>query len=854
MGLNLSVFQLSYFDLIIIMKAYNRTILLFILTYFFSGIIANAQPAGGKPNNAGNSPKEGFGVITGALHDAATKEHVEYGSVVLFRSADSTMVTGALSDTKGKFLIEKINPGKYYIRIQFIGYNNKIIPNVNISNQNADIKLGDISIQPSSSSLSGVVITSQKAMITNNLDKKVITVDKNMAIGGGTATDVMENVPSVSVDADGNVSLRGNPNITLLIDGKPSSQTGVSASDVLNQIPANAIESVEVITNPSVRYDPDGTTGIINIVLKKKALQGFSGIISGNAGTGDKYSGSLNLNYRQDKFNVFVGADARMNHMKTSMESARTTTFGDVVSVLRQSQSGAMDRNMYSLSGGIDYYIDTRNTLTLGVVNRNMAFNSEGTTLNSNYNRISNGSDSLLRYFERTSVSDRSVNSFDYTLSYKHLFPQKGREYTNDIIFSSNTMNNGTNINQLDYLAQGSELIGTPLQQRNDAVNNNKSLTVQGNYVYPMNENGRIEAGYKAAFRDMAMSYDYSNLVDSVWVSQKDLKNQYDYFDQLYAVYGIYGNSIGNLKYQAGLRFEQVWTTSKVSQTSTNTKIDYNSSYSSLYPSLHTQYDLGKERELQFSYSRRVQRPSPRELNPYVDYTDSLNIEKGNPALRPEYANSLELGIQKYWKSSSVTTSVFYNRTKDVVEDISQLQENGVTLTMPMNINTSTRYGMELIGSASPEKWVKINANVSFFRDEMSALPEYNIEGSKLFSWNTRLNLSFIPWKDGSFQLIANYNAPTRSVQEYHKEQYYADASFRQDLLKNKLSLSLRLTDIFNTRTFYETTTGNNFTTDSRRYRESRILYAGLQLKINNYNKKLSKDTGNGENGEQDGF
>ena len=832
------------------MKALIRSILFFIFTYLFSVITVDAQSKGPKPGNGESSSKEGFGVITGELHDTNSDERVEYGSVVLFRSADSSMVTGALTDARGKFQIEKINPGKYYIRIQFIGYENKIIPNLNISTQNADIKLGDISIQPSSSSLSGVEITSQRALISNNLDKKIITVDKNMAIGGGTAVDVMENVPSVGVDADGNVSLRGNPNITLLIDGKPSSQTGISTSDILNQIPANAIESVEVITNPSVRYDPDGTTGIINIVLKKKALQGFSGIISGNAGTGDKYNGSLNLNYRQNKFNVFVGADVRMNHMKTSMESTRTTTFGDIVNVLDQSQSGALDRNMYSLSGGIDYYIDTRNTLTFGVANRNMAFNSEGSTQNSNYNRIPSRPDSLIRYFERTSLSDRSVNSFDYTLSYKHLFPQKGREYTNDIIFNSNQMEAGTYISQQDHLFQGSEPVGDPILQKNTAFNTNNALTIQGNYVYPMNENGRIEAGYKAALRDMSMDYIYSYHDSTGWMDQEYLKNKYDYTDQLYAVYGIYGNSTGKLKYQVGLRFEQVFTRSKVFQTNT----DYNSNYFQLYPSLHTQYDLGKERELQFSYSRRVQRPSPRELNPYVDYSDSLNIHTGNPALKPEFATSLELGVQKYWKTSSVTTSIFYNRTKDVVEDITLMQDDGITITMPLNINTSTKYGMELIGSASPEKWVRINANVSFFRDVMSALPENNIEGAKLFSWNTRLNLSFIPWKDGSFQVIANYNAPTRSIQEYHKEQYYADASFRQDLLKNKLSLSLRLTDIFNTRTFYETTTGNNFTTDSRRYRESRVLYAGLQLKINNYNKKLSKDPANGESGEQDGF
>lgn len=828
------------------MKVLKQSALLIFLSFFLSVVMVNAQPLVPKVGNGGGNPKEGFGVITGALHDSTTNEHVGYASVVLYRTSDKGMVTGALTDEKGKFLLEKLQPGNYFIRFQFIGYQAKSISNLAISNKNADIKLGDITIKPISSALSGVTITSQKALITNNLDKKVVTVDKNMSLGGGTGVDIMENVPSVSVDADGNVSLRGNTNITLLIDGKPSSQTGISTSDVLNQIPANAIESVEVITNPSVRYDPDGTTGIINIVLKKKAMQGFNGMISGNAGTGDKYNGSLNFNYRRDKFNVFVGADGRMFHMKTSGESTRTTTYSDAKEILKQSQSGTMDRNMYSLSGGIDYFIDTRNNLTLSYSNRNLAFISNGTTLNSNYN----DSDSLIRYFERQSEGNRKINFNQYTLSYKHLFPQKGREYTNDIIFSSFQMDGGTDINQQGYNFQGSEPIGNPFLQSNNARNANKGLTVQGNYIYPMNEGGRIETGYKVALRDMTMRYDYSFYDDSTgWVNQSELKNQYDYFDQLYAVYGIYGNSLGKLKYQAGLRFEQVFTKSKVFQTNT----DYNSSYSQLYPSLHTQYDLGKERELQFSYSRRVERPSPRELNPYVDYSDSLNIRTGNPALKPEFATSLELGIQKYWKTSSLTTSIFYNHTKNVVEDITRIQSSGVTITMPMNINTSSKYGMEIIGTMSPKKWLKVNANVSFFQDIMSALPEENIEGSKLFSWNTRLNLSFFPWKSGSFQLIGNYNAPTRSIQQFSKEQYYADASFRQDFLKNKLSLSLRLTDIFNSRTYYGTTNGIGFTNESTNYRESRVFYVGLQMQINNYNKKPMKDIGNSEGGE-DGF
>jgi len=830
-----------------------RTLIITILSFYLSLMMLKAQPTGDNGRAGGNVPKNGFGIISGALHDSSNNEHIEYGNIVLYRSSDKKMVTGVITDSKGKFVLENILPGKYFIRIQYMGYENKIIPDLKISTQSADIKLGDISIQPKTSSLSGVEITSEKSMITSNLDKKVISVDKNMAIGGGTATDVMENVPSVSVDADGNVSLRGNTNITLLIDGKPSSQAGIAASDVLNQIPASAIESVEVITNPSVRYDPDGTSGIINIVLKKKALLGFNGMVSGNAGTGDKYNGSLNLNYRQNKFNLFAGVDGRMNHMKSSMESTRTTTYSDIVNVLKQSETGSMDRNMYSLNGGFDYFLDTRNTITASVQHRNMAFDSRGTMKNSNYN----ASDSLLRYFERSTENNRNIKAYDYTLSYKHNFPEKGREYTNDIIYSSNKMENGSDISQQDFLINdGLVPVGNPILQQNNALNANKVLTAQGNYVYPMNEDGRIEAGYKAAISDMSMKYDYSNFnyATGNYESIASLKNQYDYKDQLYAIYGIYGNTLGKLKYQAGLRFEQVWTRSNVAITNT----DFNSSYSSFYPSLHTQYDLGKQAELQFSYSRRVQRPSPRELNPYVDYSDSLNIEKGNPALKPEFSNSLEMGIEKFWNTSSLTTSVFYNRTKDVVEDISRLQSDGVTLTMPMNINTNTAYGMEMIGMVPFAKWMKVNANFSVFRNLMSAIPSAipaeNIPGSDQISWSSRLNMSFVPWKDGSFQVIGTYNSPTRSVQEYHKARYYADASFRQDLWKNKVSFSLRLTDIFNSRTFYESTSGNGFTSESKRYHESRILYVGMQLKINNYNKKPVKDATNGENGEQDGF
>jgi outer membrane receptor protein involved in Fe transport len=810
-----------------------------------------AQQPGARPpqgsKSGGNGAMQGFGVISGSLHDAVTKDQIEYGSTALYRVKDSALLTGAITDTKGKFVFNNLAPGHYYLKASFIGYEVKYFSDIVISQQSADVKLGDIYISPQQATLSGVEVVAKKALISNNLDKKVITVDKTMALSGGTATDIMENVPSVSVDAEGNVSLRGNSNITLLIDGKPASQAGISSSDILNQLPASAIESVEVITNPSVRYDPDGTSGIINIVLKKKALQGFNGLVSGTIGTNNKYNGTFNLNYRANKLNIFVGADARYNLSKSSSSSERTSTFGEVVNLLKQTQEGNMHRNSLNLSGGIDYTIDTRNNLTLSVQKRKMSFGQEGTMVYKNYF----GADSLQRYFDRYSNSDRSINSMNYTLSYKHTFAQKGREFTQDFVYNDNKMDNNQQIDQQDYDITTLAKTGLPQLQLNYAVNKNYFFTAQGNYIRPFESGARIESGYKFSYRDMAMDYDYTNYnyTSEKWENLEFLKNHYDYKEQLYAVYGIYSNSWKKFKYQAGLRYEQVYANSKVEQTEKT----YNKTYHSFYPSLHTQYDLGKGRELQFSYSRRVDRPSPREMNPYVDYSDSLNIRQGNPELNPEYTNSLELGVMKYWDKYSLTSTAFFRNTAGLVEDITTIDSTGVTYSMPQNINNSKSYGFEFVASANPYKWLRVNSNLSFYKYWVSAIPEQNIPVTDQFSWSGRVNATFSYSKNGSFQLIGNYNSPTSSPQSKREGNYTVDASMRQDFFKSKMSVSLRVTDIFNTRNFNSTTTGINFVSINKRYMESRVLYAGIQFKINNYNKKAEKDRTNGDM-QEDGF
>ena len=819
-----------------------RLILISIILLISNFILAQNQNSqtGQGAKSGGNGAAQGFGVISGTLHDESTKEHVEYGNILLFKVKDSVMVTGTITDPKGKFLFSNVAAGNYYIRASFIGYEDKYFQAISISQRSADVKMGDLYIKPKMSGLEEVEIVAEKSLITNNLDKKIITVDKTMSLSGGTATDIMENVPSVTVDAEGNVSMRGNSNITLLIDGKPASQAGISSSDILNQLPASAIESIEVITNPSVRYDPDGTSGIINIVLKKKALQGFNGQVSGTVGTNEKYNGSLNLNYRTNKFNFFVGADGRYNLTETSSESERTSIYNDFTSVLKQTQEGESFRKSMNFNGGIDYFIDTRNNITFSVQSRDMSFGQEGLMNNKNYY----GTDSLLDNYNRYTDSERNIQSMGYNLSYKHTFAEKGREFTQDFTFNNNEMNNDQLIDQQNIDPVTNEKTGLVQSQHNYATNNNIFFTAQGNYIHPFAGGARIETGYKVSVRDLGMDYDYTTYNHSTeeWDEQVLLKNHYDYKEQIYAVYGIYGAKWKKLSYQAGLRYEQVYIKSKVEQTG----LTYSNPYYNFFPSLHTQYDLGKSRELQLSYSRRVDRPSPREMNPYVDYSDSLNISQGNPALQPEYTNSLELGVLKYWDKTSLTSNLFFRNTTGLIEYITLLDTTGISYTMPQNINNSKSFGVEFVASANPYKWLRINGNLSFYEYQVSDVPEYNIPATESFTWSGRLNATFMYSKNGSVQLIGNYMSPSSSLQTTRESNYNIDASLRHDFFKSKLTVSLRVTDIFNTRNFNSVTTGTNYTTINNRYMESRVLYAGIQLKLNNYSKKSEKN-GNGE-------
>lgn len=796
------------------------SVIILAFAFTFSNIFAQNTPGRG-----GNMPS-GNGKLSGTLLDAKTSQPIEYGNIVVFRSKDSTMVTGNISNFKGKFVIDLIPFGRYYIKIQFIGYKNKFISNVMVTPKSPETDLGNISLESSVSSLSTVEVTAQKEMITNNLDKKVINVDRNIASAGGTAIDVMQNLPSVSVESDGNISLRGNSNVTILIDGKPSGMANLSASDALSQIPASSIESVELVTNPSVRYDPEGTSGIINIVLKKRSLQGLNGMVQANIGTGDKYSGTLNLNYRHKGLNLFGNIDLRQNRSESSGNGFRTTQYENIISYLDQNSNGFDQNKMYNINVGTDYYLNNLNSITIQYQNRYMNHTEDETTNNLTMDSAYN----IKRHFDRNTDGEHKLRTNEYTLSYKRTYDMKGKELTADLIYSDNSMDGDEDMLQREF--QNDTVHSTSLQ-RTISDNSNNMYIAQLNYMAPMGEGGRIETGFKSSFRRQASTSNLYNVLadDQLYALQL---NDFAYDEQIHAVYGIYSNSIKKFKYQVGLRLEEAYTESKLKYE----KEKFNNNYFSFYPSVHLVQEFGKDQEIQLSYSRRINRPNPRMMNPFIDYEDSLNVRQGNPKLKPEYINSFELGYSKYWGKTSLTGSVFYHRTDDVINSVSVLDSNNVTFTSYYNLSNSQDYGIELIASKDFFKFIKINANYSWFKSTFDGSAKHNIPKTDDYTWTAKLNMNINITKDFFLQIISNYRAPVIMAQGKKKETYFTDIALRKDFLKDKLSVNARMSDVFATREYSSTTYGEGFTYASTHKRESQVVYLGISYKFNNYKQK----------------
>ena len=796
------------------------------------------------PNGKKNKPVDGFsGKISGSLFDAQTNQIIEYGNIVLYNHQDSVMVTGTITKKEGNFILENVQQGRYFLKISFIGYSTKIIDSIRVNPKSPEVKLGRILLDEESIELCSVIVTGEKETIINNLDKKIINVEKDLTSTGGSAVDVVQNIPSVTVDLDGNISFRGNQNVTILVDGKPSAMIGASNSDILNSIPASSIESIELVTNPSARYDPDGTSGIMNIILKKRIDGGLNGSMSANVGTGDKYNGSINLNYRTPYFNFFSAFDSRIARNDNESNSLRTSEIQNSTSYLSQTGSGYNDHSSYNANAGLDYLYDDFNTFTFTYNYRKGGFDNVGKTSSTSLN----SQNEITDYFEQSNIADRNMRSNNYTLSYRRTSKINGEELTADIIYGNNKMNRDEAISQNNFNTDLTPTSEPPYLQKGLSSNKNKQWTFQTNYINPIDGFGRIETGAKVSLKDLNSKNDYQNYDYGTlsWINDPLRKTDFDYKEQIYAAYGIYSGNLNKFQYQLGLRAEQA----NVDGSELTTITSFNKNYFALYPTVHLQQVLRDDQEVMLSYSRRVDRPNNRELNPYVDKSDSLNIQYGNPQLDPEFENSFELGYSKFFNKTSLTSSLFYKLTDDVISTYTILREDGVSETTWRNIAESTTYGVELTGVHPLFDWLKLNGSFSYFHSQFEEEELFNEDNS----WIAKLNTNFMLSKDFNFQINFNYNSPIVTPQGREEEVFTTDFAVKKDFMEGRLSLTFRISDVFNTRDMNSETYGENFFTTSYRKRESRVAFLGISFRLNPGNSNKDKERKpNGEDGMDD--
>jgi len=819
----------------------NKLLLVTASFLFFLGTSnLNAQQPNGQRTMQGGgrmSMEGGFGKLKGTVVDESTNLPIEYANIIIYKMRDSSMVTGGITDMKGNFSIDKVPFGKYYIVFKFIGYKNTKVDGILVTPKQPEQSIGTIKLKSSTNDIAEVVVTGQKSMLQTNLDKKVINVDRNISAEGGTALDIMRSIPSVDVDVQGNVSLRGSSNLTILVDGKPSQIQS------LDELPASIVQSVEVITNPSVRYDPDGMSGILNIVLKKKKTPGYHGMISLNAGTGNKYSGTVNLNIRQGKFNYFGNFDYRHfystgNDLSNYISSTKTTNGTE-----KDSRDGLSN----NFRGGIDYFINPKNTLSLaGSFN---VRNFDGNEKSINY---LNG---VLDYNQNTDDNNK-MNGKEFTLITRKRFDTQGEEFTVDALFSGYNRNSDENVNKND---------STKYVSNTDGINN--SFSIQSDFVKPIGNGGRLETGLKAIVRKQDADYSVLNFLYNTndWQDTSNLSNKFILTDQIYAGYAIYSNTIGQISYQGGVRIED--QLKKIDQRTQNKTV--NVSLFNLFPSAHIKWDINKTNALQVSYSKRVNRPSGRVLNPFVSIENFYYINYGNPYLKPEFTDSYEIGHSLNWEKTNINTTLFYRYTKDKITQITnkiqgQVDKPDTLISTYTNLASGSTTGLEVVVSQTFTKWFRANGSFSFFRAKLDAYNySYNYNGidttiyynsNQSNSWTAKVNASFTITKNLELQLNGNYRSPVISgissgdrgpggggggnAQGKTKELYWLDLGLRYSFLSNKASLTLRVSDIFNTRRFKSTTYGIGYTSYSEMRQESQIVFLGFSYKINDYKQR----------------
>jgi len=782
-----------------------------------SGILAYSNPP----------EAEKSGKIVGKIIDAENNVPMEYANVSVYRKENSKLVTGAITNANGSFEIGGLPSGNYYVEAAFIGFEKTTIKDLNLLPNSQNIDLGTISLNVSTKRLSDVNVVAERGRVEYKIDKKVINVANDINAIGGTAVTALENTPSVEVDIDGNVSLRGSSNFTVLIDGRPSVLTG---SDALKQIPSSAIQSIEVITNPSVKYDPDGSAGIINVVMKNNVLSGLNGIVNIKAGTGDKYGADMMLNYKKKKYNLFLGGNWNDENNYGNMNSERESYQNDTTTFLTTSGRQDRLRGGSQLKAGFDYFLSDNTSVTVSSQIGDFSFDGNNSGNIHKYQQPG----TMDIYSVQNNISNRGGNYVNAQASFLSKFNKEGTHKLEGTFDYRNRTNNSDEnddefLSDAQYNSTGEYL--TRVITSETSTSNDYRFKLD--YTLPFKNGSRFESGLQSRIEDENESFDFKDFDTQTQTFNNNplFTSDMEFREAIHSVYSTFSGKLSGIEYQLGLRGE--YNNRSISHLATENK-KYTLDQFDVFPSLHFSYPIGENNQLMASYSKRVNRPDGRDLDPFPSYMNQYTIRIGNPELKPEYTDSYEFSYMRKFGGSFVSLETFYRTTNNLMQNITTF-DNGISYMTIANLNRDYSLGGEIMGNINATKWLLINSSFSLYN--------YKIRGEVLgksidresTNYSGRLNTTVKFTNDSRLQLSGFYRGPSVSAQGDQKGMMSANLSYRQEFMKKKLSATLSIRDILGTAKWEGTAYGSNFKSSFKNSREPRVVMLTLSYKINNY-------------------
>lgn len=760
--------------------------------------------------------------INGKVIDEANAP-MSFANVGAYNQADSTLATGSVTDASGAFKIS-VKPGTYYLKVTFVSFEDLLVSNINVVNPT---DVGTLVMKTSKSILDEVVVQGEKSSVELSLDKRIFNVGKDLANSGGTAADVLSYVPSVSVDPEGNIKLRGSDNVRILIDGKPSGLVSFQGAGGLQQLQGSMIERVEVITNPSARYEAEGMAGVINIVLKKDRNQGFNAALDVITGYPVNMGGAANLNYRKNRINFFINYTVAYRIQPGRGSQYQERYSGDTTFYLRQTNDGTITGFNNNIRGGIDIFFTEKSVLTGSYLFRRSDVNRITDIV---YKDYMFNEENMIDLIKRRQNEYETEPNSEYSLVYKKSFENKGHELIAEAKFLDNWETSDQTFTQNYFNPDMTPDAARNQLQKSLNDESEKTLLFQFDYIQPFGKEGKFETGVRTSFRKMVNDYLVTEENDDgSFTALPGLDNIFYYDENIHAAYGILGNKTDKLAYQAGLRAE--WT--DVKTTLEKTQEINPRKYSNLFPSAHITYDLPNDNDLQLSYSRRVRRPFYNDLSPFMTFSDSRNFFSGNPNLNPEFSDVVEIGHIKYFDKGSLTSSIYGRNTIDKIQTIRSVNSEGNAVTLPQNLRSEVAYGIEFTSTTSIAKWWKIDFNFNFFHADIDGSNIVSAYKASTYSWFTRQSSRFTLPSNIDLQLRTNFEAAQKTAQGRRKALAYADFALSKEILKGRGNINFNVIDIFNSRRIRSITTGDNFYTSGDFQARRRQFNLTISYRIN---------------------